>query len=81
MTPKEKAQDLFMSAFCLVQTTDKYGYLLKDEEKSISIKLAKNTVEEILKLDLKIGQHLEEFKDKTDYYSYWEEVKEELEKL
>ena len=38
-------------------------------------------VDEIYKLTLNIGQHLEEFEDKANYYSYWEEVKQHIEQL
>lgn len=74
MTPKEKAGELYRK---FDEQLPCEGLTTGQTPVALSLIL----VEEILKLDLKIGQHLEEFKDKTDYYSYWEEVKEEIEKL
>ena len=41
------------------------------------------TVDEIYSggLHLRYGAYLDEFEDKQNYYSYWEEVKQEIEKL
>jgi len=67
MTPKEKADQLIQEC-----------YDLNGEWKLTAVKIC----EEILKLEcLKFGQHLEEFKDKNEYFSYWEEVQNEVEKI
>jgi hypothetical protein len=73
MTPKEKAEGL-VSEMCLNDCTDK------------NIKKAKQyaliAVDNIFYgLRLKYGQHLEEFEDKANYFSYWEEVKNEINNL
>jgi predicted PolB exonuclease-like 3'-5' exonuclease len=36
-------------------------------------------VDEIYKLNLKTGAYLDSDSDKINYYSYWEEVKKEIE--
>jgi hypothetical protein len=36
-------------------------------------------VDEIYKLNLKTGAYLDSDSDKINYYSYWEEVKQEIE--
>lgn len=38
-------------------------------------------VSEIYKLKLEIGAYLDEMPNKENYYSYWEDVKSELENL
>jgi len=53
-----------------------YGYD-EDKAKECSILL----VDEILTLKLDKDQYYEEFEDKINYYSYWNEVKQEIEKL
>jgi hypothetical protein len=72
MTPKEKADNL-CTRF-IYRTTE---YVSIDDAK----KCALIAVDEIYKLTLNIGQHLEEFEDKANYYSYWEEVKQHIEQL
>jgi hypothetical protein len=79
MTPKEKAEELYANYYnriehCLSEEASKF-------EKDIVKQCALIAVDEIYKLTLNIGQHLEEFEDKANYYSYWEEVKEELKPL
>ena len=73
MTPKEKAEFLVLE-FMRVPTDEWFN-------KNIAKQCALIAVDEIYKLTLNIGQHLEEFEDKANYYSYWEEVKQELEQL
>jgi len=72
MTPKEKAEQL----------VDKYLTL---NGVVLGLDLAKQcaliAVGEMYKLDLIHGQHLETDQYKEMYYSYWEEVKTEIEKL
>ena len=69
MTPKQKAKEIY----------DKfYGIPLY----ILTIKQSCNiVVDEICKLRLNIGQHLNTDEDKENYYSYWEQVKEEINKL
>ena len=69
MTPKQKAKEIY----------DKfYGIPLY----VLTIKQSCNiVVDEICKLRLNIGQHLNTDEDKENYYSYWEQVKEEIQKL
>ena len=69
MTPKQKAKEIY----------DKfYGIPLY----VLTIKQSCNiVVDEICKLRLNIGQHLNTDEDKENYYSYWEQVKEEINKL
>ena len=76
MTPEEKAKEM----------VDKIqDGLWRDRAVKIyredAVYAALILVDEIYKLNLKIGQHLEDFIDKENYYSYWEEVKTELENL
>ena len=75
MTPKEKAHELVL----------KYLRIDNNTKEWFNIHIAKQcaliAVDEIYKLNLKIGQHLEDFSDKENYYSYWEEVKQELESI
>jgi hypothetical protein len=79
MTPKEKAFELLESFTDYAQNYN----CGRDEELHLVCKkeCALIVVAEIYKLQLKIGAHLEEFKDKTNWYSYWEDVKDEIEKL
>ena len=69
MTPKQKAKEIY----------DKfYGIPLY----ILTIKQSCNiVVDEICKLRLNIGHHLNTDEDKENYYSYWEQVKEEINKL
>lgn len=74
MNPKEKAKEL----------TDKFyteqiaiGFHNYDFAKACAL----ICVGKIYKLDLKVGQFLDNFKDKNMYYSYWEEVEEEIKKI
>lgn len=82
MTAKEKAKQL----------TDRFYFSLPNNGSFTGInnvnsrweegkKCALIAVDEVSKLQLNIGQHLKEDEDKMNYYSYWEEVKEEIEKL
>jgi hypothetical protein len=78
MTPKEKAEELVNNMFnCDNSTPEKSMAMLLIHAKQCAL----IAVDEIYKLTLNIGQHLEEFEDKANYYSYWEEVKQEIEKL
>jgi predicted proteasome-type protease len=79
MTPREKA----------LQLCQKFGYLgIKWEQAeytTLSLENAKEcaliAVDEIYKTNLKHGAYIETDWDKTYYYSYWEDVKHEIQKL
>jgi hypothetical protein len=55
-----------------------------DKAKELIKKMTKQyaliAVDEIYKLNLKTGAYLDSDSDKINYYSYWEEVKQEIEK-
>ena len=70
MTPEEKAKDIFDSYwYCLMQSDIK-------NRSNWSKECALIAVDEILEMHLPI---LEE--DADEFYDYWEEVKQEIEKL
>ena len=74
LTPKEKAVELVVSmSFCLTEHPVPHINIAKQ--------CALIAVEEVYNLNLKVGQHLDEDDDKDNYYSYWEEVRREIEKL
>jgi hypothetical protein len=78
MTPKEKAKELvdrFRKEFNWVES-DYDIDLYRDTRQCAII-----AVDEICKLRLNIGQHRETDEDKENYYSYWEQVKTEINKL
>ena len=71
MTPKEKADELYVG----------YWYLTNDSR--IAKQCALIAVDEIYNggLHLRYGAYLDEFEDKQNYYSYWEDVKKEINQL
>jgi len=74
MTPKEKAKEL----------VEKYDTTLTYlESKSKAKECALIAVDEIYNggLNLRYGAYLDEFEDKQNYYSYWEDVKQEINNL
>ena len=74
MTPKEKAKEL----------VEKYDTTLTYlESKSKAKECALIAVDEIYNggLNLRYGAYLDEFEDKQNYYSYWEDVKKEINQL
>jgi hypothetical protein len=74
MTPKEKAKEL----------VEKYDTTLTYlESKSKAKQCALIAVDEIYNggLNLRYGAYLDEFEDKQNYYSYWEDVKKEINQL
>jgi hypothetical protein len=78
MTAKEKAIELvkkFRRYACMGRFECKY------ERHQNAKKIAIIAVDEILTLKLDKDQYYEEFEDKINYYSYWNEVKQEIEKL
>ena len=87
MTPKEKAKELVDKFY---QTTPNESWInqpigLKKEYKAWeqSKQCALIAVDEIYNggLYLRYGAYLDEFEDKQNYYSYWEEVKQEINQL
>lgn len=75
MTAEEKAQELF-------NKYSKYASYGRFEDEWENVVNAKNcaliSVNEILTLKLDKDQYFEEFEDKINYYSYWNEVKNEI---
>lgn len=69
MTPKEKAKEL----------VDKFIQI--NGNAFFAKECALVAVDEIYKLRMNHGQYLDYDLDKVNYYSYWEEVKQEIEKL
>ena len=78
MTPKEKAIELVERMFNVDLDCKNESMCMLYPH---AVRCALVAVDEIYKLKLNIGQHLEEFEDKENYYSFWEEVKNEIEKL
>lgn len=68
MTPQDKAKDLFNKAIYKLQMADKYGYLLKDDEKYLAKLIVTDTVIEMLLIH---GSSL--------HQDFWKEVQKELE--
>ena len=66
MTPKEKAEEL----------VDKFTQT--NGNAFFAKQCALIAVDEIYKLRLTHGQHLDYDEDKINYYSYWEQVKQEI---
>ena len=78
MTPKEKAEELLTTyRFVLSIKNAPFG----NQKDLIAKKCAFIAVDEIYKLRMTRGKHLDFDLDKINYYSYWEEVKQEIEKL
>jgi len=71
-TAKEKAKQLFDKAMRKIQMADKYGYLNRDDERFLAKRIVKDTIDEVKESD-------------TQFYyeghEYYDEVKQELEKL
>jgi len=84
MTPKEKAKYLVSKYSLFVYPFLGSAMLTNTEDREVilanSKKCAIIAVDEIYNLELKIGAHLEDFEDKQNWYSYWEEVKDEIAK-
>ena len=62
----------------MIQQADKYGYLLRDDEKDLSKRCALIAVEEII--DVLGGAGVFSFADPS-VTQYWEQVKQEIERL
>ena len=76
MTPQEKAEELFKKAQDCQWVDAEYGM-----DDTTAKQCALFVVDEIYDLRLTYGQHLEYDEDKINYYSYWEQVKQEIDKL
>jgi hypothetical protein len=79
MTPKEKAKYLFDNFYNLCFNPEAY----RDENEDNAKQCALIAVDEIYNggLHLLYGAYLDEFEDKQNYYSYWEDVKQEINNL
>lgn len=77
MTPKEKAEELIKRYYI------DSDLLVEDLSWIQAKECALIAVDEIYNggLHLHYGAYLDEFEDKQNYYSYWQEVKKEIEKL
>lgn len=76
MTPQEKAQELFDKMNGAQDEFGNYPMCFDTAKQCAMI-----AVDEIYKTNLKHGAYIETDWDKTYYYSYWEDVKQEIEKL
>ena len=77
MTPQEKAKELLKKYLpYFFQVYDNHGFLDWDYNDYTAKQCALIAVNEILEMDIPI---LEE--DADTFYDYWEEVKQEIEKL
>lgn len=79
MTPSEKAKELYIKAYKIIQKADKYAYLLRDEEAEFSKEIAKITVNEILDFYSRYegGIDSDEYCEQVEY---WKNVYKEIEK-
>jgi len=77
MTPKEKAEELVLTYLRIDNNTKEWF------NKHITKQCALIAVDEIYNggLYLRYGAYLDEFEDKQNYYSYWEDVKREINNL
>jgi hypothetical protein len=87
MTTKEKAKELVekFKKVELYHSMEPTDFDCRIEDITSSSYTAKQcalvAVEEIYKLSLKLGFYLITDEDKEMYYSFWEDVREEIEKL
>ena len=88
MTPKEKAEELveLFTSFSSNEATTEDGFIYSETIQLWNAKqCALIAVKEIYELDLIPGQYPDvitfNYKNKTSYFSYWEEVIEEIQKL
>ena len=80
MNPKEKAKELFNKMVSKnPNIQDGVSLIDKIQAKQCSLVAIDLIYEGNLKLHF--GAYLDEFEDKENYYSYWEEVKKEIENL
>jgi hypothetical protein len=77
MTPKEKAEELVLKYLRIDNNTKEWF------NTHIAKQCALIAVDEIYNggLNLRYGAYLDEFEDKQNYYSYWEDVKQEINNL
>ena len=78
MIPKEKAKDLLKkhTIFLGDNGCDEFWKDILDAKRH-----AIQTINEIYDLNLRTGMYLDEYSEARDYFAYWEDVKNELEKL
>lgn len=83
MTPKEKAEQLFIQYRSIIAGKQFVtGFVLMSEAKELTKRSALIAVDEILNLDLHDVGDYKCFDTPSEWYiSYWNEVKHELEKL
>lgn len=80
MNPKEKAKELFNKMVSKnPNIQDGISIIDKLQAKQCALVAVDLIYESNLKLHF--GFYLDEFEDKENYYSYWEEVKKEIENL
>lgn len=84
MIPKEKAKELINKHYSVI-TGMELNYVSKliqlpkgDSNYETAKECALIAAKEIYKLDLIPGQYPDDCKNKTSYFSYWEEVMEEI---
>ena len=80
MTPQEKAVELVNK---FLKLTSKHSGMETAGLGAITVakECATTAVDEIYKTNLKHGAYIETDWDKTYYYSYWEDVKQEINNL
>jgi hypothetical protein len=83
MTPKEKAEELADKYFPVVGDIDRMKCNSPRIYMGFVVQCALIAVDEIYNsgLNLRYGAYLDEFEDKQNYYSYWEDVKKEINQL
>jgi hypothetical protein len=82
MTPKEKAKYLFDKAIYKIQMADKYGYLLRHDERYLAKLIALDIYDEILEF-MKTDDifHGDAHMANSHHVVYWSNVKTEIENL
>ncbi len=81
MIPKEKAKELveLFTSFSSNEATTEDGFIYSETIQLWNAKqCALIAAKEIYKMDLIPGQYPDDCKNKTSYFSYWEEVMEEI---
>lgn len=82
MTAKEKAKQLFDKAIYKIQMADKYGYLLKDDEKYLAQLIALDVYDEILDFMIADDKYHGDCHMANSHHAvYWGNVKIEIKNL
>lgn len=83
MNAKEKAIELVNAMGISTQYLNNYtgGDDIPVYKNQYAKQCALVAANEIYNLDLKVGAYLDTDPDKENYYSYWEDVKTEIEKM